>query len=72
MLRAALGEHRVNPTHPQAVPNGLSVVATVAEQTARTTPWPPAFTVESGNCMIQTGTSNAVLQSDCYRLIVRD
>jgi hypothetical protein len=34
---AAHGEQRVNPTHPQAVPNGLGVVAAIAQHTVRTT-----------------------------------
>jgi hypothetical protein len=53
MLRAALGRQRVNSTHPQTVPNGLGVVATIAQDTVRTTPWSPAFTVEWGNRIYQ-------------------
>ena len=53
MLRTAPGEQRVNSTHPQAVPNGRGVVATVAQHTVRTTPRAPASTMEWRNCIHQ-------------------
>ena len=53
MLRAAPGEYRMNPTHSQAVPNRLGVVATVAQQTVRPTPRSSACTMEWRNCICQ-------------------